>query len=177
MNAKANDPEQFSEVEAKAIDPFIDERCRKLAYDVGAITLLFGNLEAVLSFYIGFLISHPSSAMYKYAEKLQFVDRVGLFCDLVAGECPEYTDILAQLKKDLRKIAEKRNIIVHNGIKEQGDKLLLCTINGKPIEATDLQVIINRLQTLNDRVATVWMTLQEYHFKRAKFKEGHERRF
>jgi hypothetical protein len=99
MNAKANDPEQFSEVEAKAIDPFIDERCRKLAYDVGAITLLFGNLEAVLSFYIGFLISNPSSAMYKYAEKLQFVDRVGLFCDLVVGECPEYKDIIDQLKK------------------------------------------------------------------------------
>ena len=176
MNAKVNDPEQFSEVEAKAIDLFIDERYRKLAYDVGVITLLFGNLEAILSFYIGFLASHPSAAMYKYAEKLQFVDRVGLFCDLVVGECPEYKDILGQLKKDLRKIAEKRNIIVHNGIKAQGDRLLLCTISGKPIEGTDLQDIIYKLQALNDRVATVWMTLQMYRLKRAKSKEGYERR-
>jgi hypothetical protein len=137
-----NNGEKFSEIEAKASDPFVDERCRKLAYDVGAITLLFGNLEAVLSFYIGFLISDPTAVMYKYAEKLQFVDRAGLFCDLVIGRCPDYKDIVSKLKTDLRKIAEKRNIIVHNGIKEQGDSLLLTTINGKPIEASDLQDII-----------------------------------
>ena len=157
-----NKGEQFCEIQAKASDPFADERCSKLAYDVGAITLLFGNLEAILSFYIGFLISDPTAAMYKYAEKLQFVDRLGLFCDLVIGRCPEYKDIIGQLKTDLRRIAEKRNIIVHNGIKEQGDSLLLSTINGKPIEASDLQDIINKLQALNDRVATVWMTLNHY---------------
>lgn len=157
-----NNGEQFSEIEAKASDPFVDERCRKLAYDVGVITLLFGNLEAILSFYIGFMISDPTALMYKYAEKLQFVDRAGLFCDLVMGRCPEYKNIVSQLKTDLRKIAEKRNIIVHNGIKEQGESLLLSTINGKPIEASDLQDIINKLQALNNRVATVWMTLNHY---------------
>jgi hypothetical protein len=150
-----NNGEQFSEIEAKASDPFVDERYRKLAYDVGVITLLLGNLEAILSFCIGFLISDPTALMHKYAEKLQFVDRVGLFCDLVIGRCPEYKDIVSQLKTDRRKIAEKNNIIVHNGIKEQGDSLLLSAINGKPIEASDLQDIINKLQALNDRVATV----------------------
>jgi hypothetical protein len=159
MDAKMNHGEQFSEIEAKASDPFIDERCRKLAYEVGVITLLFGNLEAILSFYIGFLISDPTAVMYRYAEKLQFVDRVGLFCDLVVGRCPEYKDIINRLKTDLKKIAEKRNIIVHNGIKEQGDRLILSTINGKPIEASDLQDTINKLQALSDRVATVWVTL------------------
>jgi hypothetical protein len=62
-----NNGEQFIEFEAKAPDPFVDERCRKLAYDVGLITLLLGNLEAILSFYIGFLISDPLAVMYKYA--------------------------------------------------------------------------------------------------------------
>jgi hypothetical protein len=172
VDVKMNHGEQFREVQAKCPDPFVDKRCRKLAYEVGVITLLFGNLEAILSFYIGFLISDPTGVMFKYAEKLQFTDRVGLFCDLVAGRCPEYKDIVDQLKRDLRRISEKRNIIVHNGIKDQGDKLLLSTIDGKPIDAFDLQEIINKLLALNDRVATVWMTLHHYTYDIASIRSG-----
>ena len=155
----------FNEVKARSPDPFEDESSRSLAYDVGVYTLLFGNLEAILSFYIGFLVSDPAAAMYKYAEKLQYVDRAGLFCDLVVGRCPEYMEIISQLKRDLKKVAEERNIIVHNGIKMQGDKLLLSTHRGKPIDAATLKDRIIKLRELSDRVATVWMTLN--------YKEAH----
>jgi len=150
----------FNEVKAKSPDLFDDESYRSLAYDLGVYTLLFGNLEAVLSFYIGFLIDDPAAAMYKYAEKLQYVDRARLFCDLVIGRLPEYAPIVNQLKRDLKSIAVERNIIVHNGVKVQGDKLLLQTLDGKKsIDAANLKALIIKLQELSDRVATVWMTL------------------
>jgi hypothetical protein len=151
--------ESVNEVKAKSPDLFEDDRYRSLAYDVGAYTLLFGNLEAILSYYIGSLVHDPAAAMYKHAERLQYVDRAGLFCDLVIGRFPEYKEVVSQLKRDLKKIAEERNIIVHNGIKVQGDKLVLQTLGGKPIDAASLKALIVKLQELSDRVATVWMTL------------------
>ena len=162
-----NQERAFNEVKAKSLNPFENDNCRALAYDVGVITILFGNLEAVISFYIGVMLHDPTGAMYGYAERLQYVDRVGLFCDLVVGRCPEYKAIVGQLKRDLKKIAEQRNIVVHNGIKTQGDKLLLKTLRGKSIEATDLSDTIRKLQDLSDRVATVWLTLCDYEAHRS----------